>query len=95
MTSKGPFETGQEARAAAHEIIPPGQGHALSAAQCRQLIAQTCAEHGVVLGSYDHQVLVEWMSQWGTAVCEIVADAVIRAHEAGQRSTRQEDESSD
>ena len=62
MTPRGPFQTAQEARAAAHTIIPPGpDSSVLDEQQCLALLGRACGAAGVELGAYDMRVL-GWMA---------------------------------
>jgi hypothetical protein len=82
----GPFATEQEARAAAHAVIPPERGWSiLSEAQNRQLLARACETAGVELGAYGRRILI-WLAGYEDSICAVIADLFIRAHEAGKKA---------
>ena len=87
-TTYGPFETAQEARAAAHTIIQPADGLSiLDQEQNRALLEQACEAADVEPGAYGLRVL-GWMAGDEDSLCGAIADIITRAHEAGKRGGR-------
>jgi hypothetical protein len=86
MTSAGPFETAQEARAAAHTIIQPGPDLSiLDEHQNRLLLEQVCEAAGVKNGIFDERVL-GWLALYEDSLCGSIAGMIRRAREAGERA---------
>ena len=86
MKPIGPFTTEAEARAAAHEIVPPeGSWSILGPGQNMEILTLACASAGVVLGTYDEQI-VEWLAGFSDASCAVFAGLITRAFEAGKRA---------
>ena len=75
----GPFETEQEARAAAHQAVVPEPGWSiLWPAGNRELLARALEGAGVELGVYDWRIL-SWLAGWEDATCAVVAGWITRA----------------
>lgn len=79
----GPFDSEQQARAAAHVIVPPTRLSILTTAENRQLLEDVCERAGVNLGAYDRRILL-WLAGWEDATCAVVAGLITRAHEAAR-----------
>ncbi len=87
MNPIGPFETAQEARAAAHAIIQPSPGASiLDEAQNCELLALVCAQAGVENDVYDRRFL-KWVAGFEDSMCGAFAGMLLRAYSAGRAST--------
>jgi hypothetical protein len=78
----GPFETEEQARAAAEAAAEPGMGP-IKAAGNRKLLGRVCEAAGVTMGRYDDRI-VGWLSAWEPSTVAVVAGWVARAYEAGR-----------
>ena len=75
--SASPVETEREAAYAARHIYdsPPaawGDGN-------RRLLEDACRAAGVLLGAYDHRILL-WLAGYEPSTCAVVAGLISRAH---------------
>jgi hypothetical protein len=81
----GPFRTEDQARKAAHSIVPPSGGFSiLTEAENRQMLGRVLESAGVEMGRYDDKT-AEWLAGWTDATCGVVAGWITRAREAGKR----------
>ena len=85
MTAMGPFDSEQDARAAAITAGgPPRPGWSiLSGEQNRAMLAAACEAAGVTTGAYDERILV-WLAGYEDSICAVVAGLIARAREAGK-----------
>ncbi len=94
MNPIGPFETTQEARAAAHTIVQPSPGMSiLDEAQNCELLAVVCAQAGVENDAYDRRFL-KWVAGSEDSMCGVFAGMLLRAHEAGKLAAMTSEENS-
>jgi hypothetical protein len=78
----GPFQTEDEARAAAQKAADPGL-LPLKAAENRRLLRRVCEASGVAMGRYDDRIL-DWLSIWQPSTVVVVAGWITRAYESGR-----------
>ena len=78
----GPFETEEQARAAAQAAADPGL-LPLKAAENRRLLGRVCEASAVVMGRYDDRI-VQWLSIWEPSTVVVVAGWITRAYESGR-----------
>ena len=75
----GPYDTEQQARAAAHAVVTPEPGWSiLRKSGNHEVLARALADAGVDLGAYDTRIAA-WLSGWEDSVCAVVAGWVTRA----------------
>lgn len=83
---RGPFDSEQQARAAAHQIVAPEPGWSiLRAAGNRELLRRAITDAGVATGAYDDRV-IDWLSGYEDSICAVIAGLVARAAEGGDPS---------
>jgi hypothetical protein len=80
--SLGPFDTEDQARAAAQVAADPGL-LPIKAPQNRRLLVRVCDAAGVTMGRYDDKI-VTWLAIWDPSTVVVVAGWITRAYESGR-----------
>jgi hypothetical protein len=75
----GPFETEDQARKAAHQVVQPEPRRSiLSFEQNRELLRRALEGACVTSGAYDDRIL-RWLGNWEDSVVSVIAGWVTRA----------------
>ena len=84
MADHGPYESEQQASAAARAAIPPAPGHViLSWSQLDGLLHLALAESGVETTAYEDGT-VGWLANYEDSTVQVIAGWIRRAYEAGK-----------
>ena len=80
-----PFETEDQAREAAHQVVAPEPGWSiLRAAGRRELLTLALSGAGVEMGAYDERIAA-WLAGWDDATCAVIAGWITRAATGGRK----------